>query len=193
MRFEAQRASLHPCGAALTVPPSRGRRFLDTIVTPNLVANTSWGNMVASDPSKAGLFGALANFSLALQQAKNAVDATVSLDDFTGEEEGGWRIGSIVGSDAEACRNIAQNDAIRDRLERLVSRWCEKISRVSVWCLLFGVWCARVLGLLQACLPAGVSSHVHGAAQRIRGGGLEYVAGCRVCFHGKQLTGGSAA
>ena len=71
------------------------KQVMDSLVTPTLEANTNWGKMVKGDASKEDLFSCLENFSLALSQATDALEATISLADFEGTQAEGWTLESV--------------------------------------------------------------------------------------------------
>ena len=121
----------------LTLGPAPGKggllkamaRVVDAIIQPTLRANTNWGKMVKTDPSKDGLLLSLEKFSMSLMQANMAVDATISLADLEpGGSIPGFKIAKLTGP--KQVQDAAKNRDVVVAVETLVESWSDQMSRV---------------------------------------------------------------
>ena len=98
------------------------------MISPTIKASADWGDMGSEDASKSLLFTCLDNLVTSIEQGISAVDAQVKLPELSEAEAGGFTVDTLRGP---ADIKSAAEDPIKvQKIELLVGRWCDQISRV---------------------------------------------------------------
>jgi dynein heavy chain len=101
---------------------------LDSVLVPGIRASENWGTMLPGDSSKEMLFTCLDNLVISMRQGKVAVDSAVVLANLTEEEADGFSLTDLKGP--VQIKSAAENPTTVHKVEKLVNRWCDQISRV---------------------------------------------------------------
>ena len=101
---------------------------IKTVILPGLKNCGDWGKMHTNDSSKDQLYSYLGNLITSMEQGKSAVDDTVHLSQLSEEEAEGFSLDALRGP--AAIKAAAETPETVAKVETLVGRWYEQISRV---------------------------------------------------------------
>ena len=98
------------------------------VISPTIKASTDWGDMKGEDSCKSLLYTCLDNLVTSIEQGITAVDAQVKLPELSEEEAGSFSLDELRGS--AAIKSAAKDPSAIAKVELLVGRWCDQMSRV---------------------------------------------------------------